>query len=91
MKNDPKQYKREAVLAAVRKVVEYLWHDEGKHYHEQEEEEREGHIFEAVDLLAGWLVYQAECRKQEQRVLSLVVLLLATVLLCLPELLSYLN
>lgn len=89
MKKDQKRYMEDAVLKAVREVVAYLWEDEGKHYRELEGDEREGHIYESVELLAGWLEYQKTAKREEQRVATLVVLLFAAVLMFLPELISY--
>jgi len=91
MKDDPRRYREESVLQAVRKVVDHLWEDEGEHYREREEDERRRQIFESVVLLEGWLDYQKTAPRRQHWVVSLTVMLLTAMLFFLPELLSFLK
>jgi hypothetical protein len=87
MRNGTRQYAREAVLDAARRIVDYFWLDEHQDYGKLRKQEIEVHILQDVALLDGWLEYQETCRQRERRIIVLVVFLLSAAFLFLPELL----
>ena len=43
------------VLAAMRTIVDYLWHDEEKHFRESDADCRKQHVFNSLIIVRNWL------------------------------------
>lgn len=42
-------------LEALNQILDYLWDDEQNDYLRRDEEDREGHIFEALKSVRSWM------------------------------------
>ena len=91
MRNNERQYTREAVLDAGRRIVDYFWLDEDKDAGKLKKKEIEARILQDVALLEAWLDYQETCHQRDRRIITLVVFLLSVVLVFLPELLLFMK
>jgi len=92
MKADSEEARLTAARIAARDVIERFWSQEPEQYRWLRERQKNGQVFNALELLAAWMEWQELKRRQRwARIVALLLLLLATAIMFLPELLSWLK